>query len=58
MQRQYFETSPVGDVTWSRRESSLAGKLEKRQRRMKNMRNGEKGEVYLVVFKCSYFFGL
>lgn len=24
---------------------------------MKNMHNGEKGEVYLVVFKCSHFLG-
>lgn len=58
MRRRYFETSQVGDVTWSRKESSLAKKLEKRQRRMKNMHNGEKGKVHLVVFNCNYFFAL
>ncbi len=55
MQRQYFETSQVRNATWSQKESSLARKQEKKQRKMKNMHNGEKGEVHLILFKCRYY---
>ncbi len=55
MQRQYFEISRVRNVTWFQKESSLAGKQEKKQRKMKNMHNGEKGEVHLILFKGRYY---
>lgn len=50
MQRQFFEINQVGNVTWCRRETNLAEKLERRPRRMRNMLSGEEGEVYLCLY--------
>lgn len=54
MQRRFFEINPVGNVTWSRRETNFAEKLERRQRRMRIMLSGEEGESHFII-DCVHF---
>lgn len=51
MPRLFLEIKQERSVTWSPSVPSRAGKQGRRQRRMKNMLSGAKGEVFHLLFK-------